>query len=251
MTFFFAALLFGAGFLSGAVNAIAGGGTFLIFGMLTLAGVPPISANATSAIAQFPGYITSSHAYRADIRAMGRSAIILCVLSSIGTLAGALVLISLDNASFSAIVPWLLLAATGIFAAGPWLRPTRIHAQTREDSPSLAGGITQLVTSVYGGFFGAGMGVMMLATLSLTEGGDYHRINALKCLLSIVIAAVAIVVFASGGVVAWLHAALLVPGAALGGYAGVWIARRVPQGIVRGFVILVGVLLAGYYFWRG
>ena len=107
------------------------------------------------------------------------------------------------------------------------------------------------MTSVYGGFFGAGMGVMMLATLGLTQTGDYHRLNALKNLLAMVIAIVAIVVFVSGGVVAWPEAAAMVPGGALGGYAGVWLAKRVPQIAVRGFVIAVGLFLAVYYFVTG
>jgi hypothetical protein len=113
------ALLFVAGFLSGAVNAIAGGGTFLTFGALTLAGVPPISANATSSIIQFPGYITSTLAYGKELKAMGRAAWILAAVSAVGALGGALFLISLSNPAFRAMVPWLLLGATLIFAAGP------------------------------------------------------------------------------------------------------------------------------------
>lgn len=251
MSLFFAALLFGAGFLSGVVNAIAGGGTFLTFGALTLAGLPPVTANATSAISQIPGYLTATHAYLADLGGMRRLAIAFGILSGIGAVIGSLLLLSVGNSAFSAMVPWLLLAATGIFAAGPWLGRRQAAQHTPRDRPSLAGSLVQFVTSIYGGFFGAGMGVMMLATLGLTEGGDYHRINALKNFLSIVIATVAVVIFATGGVVAWLHAAAMVPGVALGGYAGVWAARRVPQSLMRAFVIAVGLLLAGYYFWRG
>ena len=251
VSIFTISLLFLAGFLSGVVNAIAGGGTFLTFGALTLAGLPPISANATSAIGQIPGYVTSTLAYWSDIKAMWREAIVFSVISAVGAFAGSLILLSLDNPSFSAMVPWLLIAATALFAVGPWLRPATKTDGAEPTSGSLAGRIVQFFTSIYGGFFGAGMGVMMLATLGLTEGGDYHRLNALKNLLSIVIAAVAILVFATGGVVAWLHAAIMVPGVALGGYAGVWTARRVPQAAVRLFVIAVGLLLAFYYFTRG
>ena len=122
------------------------------------------------------------------------------------------ILLALDNPSFRALVPWLLIAATALFAAGPWLKPKpRPGAETAK--PGTAAGLAiQFATAVYGGFFGAGMGVMMLATLGLTQGGDYHRLNALKNLLSIVIAAVAILVFVSGGVVAWLQALVMVPG---------------------------------------
>jgi uncharacterized membrane protein YfcA len=247
MTFLSAFMLFVAGFLSGVINAVAGGGTFITFGALTLIGVPPISANATSSIAQFPGYITSTLAYWTDIKRMWRGALLLAVISIVGSLAGALILLALDNPSFRAVVPWLLLAATAIFAAGPWLKPS---GETHTERP-LAGAVVQFITAIYGGFFGAGMGIMMLATLGLTEDGDYHRLNALKNMLAIVIAAVAIVVFASGGVVAWLPAIIMVPAVALGGYAGVWSAKRVPQIAVRVFVIAVGLFLAGYYFSKG
>jgi uncharacterized membrane protein YfcA len=243
-----ALLLFAAGFLSGVVNAVAGGGTFITFGALTLAGIAPIPANATSSIAQFPGYVTSTLAYWGDIRKMWRGALLLCLASAVGALAGALILLALDNPAFRALVPWLLLAATALFAAGPWLKP---KGSAAKEEGSLAAVIVQFVTSIYGGFFGAGMGVMMLATLGLTQGGDYHRLNALKNMLSIVIAIVAIAVFASGGVIAWLPAAVMVPAVALGGYAGVWTAKRVPQVAVRLFVIAIGLFLAVYYFARG
>ncbi len=242
-------LLFGAGFFSSAMNAVAGGGTFLTFGALTLAGIPPISANATSSIAQFPGYITSTIAYWSDIKRFWRGAVLLAIASVIGSLAGAMILLALDNPSFRTLVPWLLIGATALFAAGPWLKPKPRQGDEAAVG-SLVGLLAQFVTSVYGGFFGAGMGVMMLATLGLTQSGDYHRLNALKNMLAMVIALVAIVVFASGGVVAWPEAAAMVPGGALGGYAGVWLAKRVPQVAVRIFVIAVGLLLAGYYFTK-
>lgn len=250
MSIFDAALLFLAGFLSGVVNAIAGGGTFVTFGAMTLIGLPPIVANATSSVTQFPGYITATLAYLDDIRHFWRQALVLCAISALGALAGSLTLLALSNTSFRALVPWLLIAATALFAAGPWLKPTA-GPDHQASVGSLFGSLVQFMTSVYGGFFGAGMGVMMLATLGLTQAGDYHRLNALKNMLSIVIAAVAILVFVSGGVVAWPQAIVMIPGVALGGYAGVWIARRVPQGAVRAFVVAVGLFLAFYYFTKG
>lgn len=247
MTASMIALMFVAAFFSGAVNAIAGGGTFLTFGVLTLAGVPAVMANATSSIVQFPGYISSTLAYLRDIRAMWRSALALAVVSIVGSLFGALFLIWLDNDTFKAMVPWLLLAATAIFAAGPWLKP-----KTGERHAATPGGLTiQGLTSFYGGFFGAGMGIMMLASLGLATGGDYHRLNALKNFLAIVIAAVAIVVFSSAGAIAWYHAAIMVPASALGGYAGVAAAKRVPQAILRWIVVAAGLGLSIYYFVTG
>lgn len=241
------AMLFVAGFVSGAINAVAGGGTFITFGALTLAGMPPIMANATSSIAQFPGYITSTLAYLADIRTFWRQALLLVGLSIVGALCGSLILLSLDNPSFRTMVPWLLLMATAIFAAGPWLKPKpRLDDDGRRNPWGIP---VQFLTAVYGGFFGAGMGIMMLASLGITERGDYHRLNATKNLLSIVIAAVAILVFTSGGLIAWPQALVMIPAVALGGWMGVQAAKRLPQAYLRVFVIGVGIFLAGYYFF--
>jgi hypothetical protein len=245
MSIFDIVLLFSAGFLSSVVNAIAGGGTFLTFGAMTLAGVPPIMANATSSVTQFPGYVTSAWAYRTEIREAGREAWVLAGLSLAGSLAGALILVSMSNPSFRSLVPWLLLAATLIFAAGPYLRPKSMHA---EQPVSRLGMVGQFITSIYGGFFGAGMGIMMLAVLGLTKGGDYHKLNALKNFIAVVIAFAAILVFSSGGVVAWLPAVIMIPAGALGGHAGVWAARRVSQTAIRAVVVVIGLLLTGYYF---
>ncbi|MGL3607719.1 sulfite exporter TauE/SafE family protein [Rhizobium sp. G187] len=241
-------LLIGSGFVSGAVNAIAGGGTFLTFGALTLAGLPPISANATSSITQFPGYITSTLAYRNEFKDMWRGAIVLALVSAVGAVGGALFLISLSNPAFRSMVPWLLLGATAIFAAGPKLRP-KTKGESHPASP--LGLALQGATSFYGGFFGAGMGIMMLASLGLASGGDYHRLNALKNFLSIVIAAVAIIIFASAGAISWLHAVIMIPAVALGGYAGVAMAKKVPQSIMRWLVVAAGLGLAVYYFVTG
>jgi uncharacterized membrane protein YfcA len=250
LTLLDALILFLAGFVSSGVNAVAGGGTFITFGAMSLLGVPAISANATSSVTQFPGYVTSTLAYWSDIKHFWRTAVVLCVISALGALAGSLILLALSNPSFRAMVPWLLIAATALFAAGPWLKPTPKAGQAAAFSGPV-GWLLQFATAVYGGFFGAGMGVMMLATLGLTQEGDYHRLNALKNMLAVVIAAIAILIFVGGGVVSWPHALVMIPGGALGGYAGVWIAKRVPQNAVRAFVIATGLFLAGYYFWTG
>ena len=248
MSFADALFLFVAGFLSGVVNAIAGGGTFLTFGAMTLTGLPPIVANATSSITQFPGYVTSAMAYRREILADWREALKVGVFSLIGGVGGALLLLSMSNPGFRALVPWLLLAATVVFAAGPLLRPKTLHAEQPIGPLGLVG---QFATSIYGGFFGAGMGIMTLAVLGLSKGGDYHKLNALKNFLAMLIAAVAIIVFASGNVVGWPQAAVMIPAGAIGGYSGVWIARRVPQNVIRALVVAVGGLLTIYYFVTG
>lgn len=238
-------LMFATGFLSGAVNAIAGGGTFLTFGAMTLVGVGPISANATSSIVQFPGYVTSALAYIKEIRSNAKSAAALGIISVVGGLAGALLLLSLDNVSFRPMVPWLLLLATALFAAGPLLKPRQSGDSLGRNWKMTVG---QCITSIYGGFFGAGMGIMMLAVLGLTSSAGYHQINAMKNFLAVIIAAVAIVVFVGGGVVHWPSAIAMIPGSALGGFAGVYAARRIPQWIIRALIVAVGLFLTVYYF---
>ena len=243
------AVLLLAGFVSGAVNAVAGGGTFIAFGALTFLGVPPISANATSSIAQFPGYVTSSLAYLRDLSAIRRSLVPFAIVSALGGLAGAFILLSLDNPQFRALVPWLLIGATALFAAGPTI--TRwLKARSFQAPPPIAWAV-QFVVAIYGGFFGAGQGIMMLASLGLTEGDDYHRLNAIKNVLSVVIAGLAVLVFAGGGVVSWSHGLVMTLAVAAGGWGGVAAARRVPQPVVRGFVIAVGLVLTAYYALTG
>ena len=238
-----------AGAASGAINAVAGGGTFIAFGALTALGVPPIPANATSSIAQFPGYITSTLAYASDIRRIWRSVVPFVIVSALGGLVGAVILLSLDNPQFRALVPWLLIGATALFAAGPVI--TRFFKSQSFAAPPPVAWAIQFVVAIYGGFFGAGQGIMMLASLGLTEGDDYHRINAIKNGLSIVIAGLAIVIFASGGVISWTHGLVMAIAVAAGGWGGVSLARRVPHPLLRAFVIAVGVALTAYYAFIG
>ena len=245
-------LLFAAGLVAGAINAVAGGGTFITFAAYTLAGLPPIAASATSAISQFPGYVTSTLAYRSDIKKIWRSALLLALASAIGSLCGAFILLSLENDQFRALVPWLLIAATSVFAAGPYLKPKpRPEGAPEPSGADWKSPIVQFFTAIYGGFFQAGMGIVMLATLGLTVRGDYHRLNALKNFLSNVISFVAIAVFVSGGIVAWGYGLSAMPGVAIGGYSGVWLAKRIPQIYLRAFVVTIGLSLAVYYFVTG
>lgn len=243
------AVLLLAGFASGVVNALAGGGTFITFGALTLIGLPPIAANATSAIAQLPGYLFSTVAYGRELKVIGRAVLPFLAVSLIGGVAGALVLLAIDNPQFRSAVPWLLIGATTLFAAGPRLAAA-LKTRRLAARPSTAWAV-QLCVATYGGFFGAGLGIMMLASLGLTEGDDFHRLNAMKVLLSLAISLVAVAVFASGGVVAWNEALVMIVAVAVGGYAGVHAARRLPQSLVRGAVITIGIALTVYYAVSG
>jgi uncharacterized membrane protein YfcA len=246
-------LLAAAGFLSGVLNALAGGGTFFTFAALLAVGLPPITANASSAVALAIGSAASAAAYRRELARYGRAIVGLALASGAGALIGALILIALDNVTFRAMIPWLLLFATIVFALGPRIaQAVGMEAEDMSQLPRrLAGIAIQVVTAIYGGFFGAGMGFLMLASLGLTEGTDYHRINAVKVILAVVIQSVAIVVFIRGGVIHWPAALTVMVAAIAGGYLGVGAARKVPSRIMRGFVIASGAALTAYYFVSG
>ena len=243
-------LLAGAGFLSGALNAVAGGGTFFTFAALLASGLPPITANATSAVALGIGSVASAAAYRREISGLWRTSLWLASASAVGALVGALILVGLDNVTFRGMIAWLLLFATIVFALGP--RIARAVGTVEAAAPPLhrrvVGMTIQFFTAVYGGFFGAGMGFLMLASLGLTEGADYHRINAIKQVLAVIIQAVAIVIFIRGGIIAWPAALVTMAAAIAGGYLGVSLARKVPDKVMRAFVIASGAVLTLYYF---
>lgn len=245
MTLATIALMFIAGFFSGAVNAIAGGGTFLTFGVLTLAGLPAVVANATSSIIQFPGYITSTLAYFKDFGKLWKEALVLGLVSIVGSLFGALYLVWLSNNTFKAMVPWLLLAATVVFAAGPWLRP---GSGGERHAVNPVGISAQAVTSFYGGFFGAGMGILTLAALSIQGFEDIQEINALKNLTSAMNYTVAALTFVVAGAISWPHTLVALVTAAIGGYVGAALARKLPAKWLKRLVIAVGAVLTVIYF---
>jgi uncharacterized membrane protein YfcA len=238
-----------AGFFAGTLNAVAGGGTFFTFSALLAVGLPPIVANASSSVAVLPGSVASSLAYVRVVKRHARRFLPLGLVSALGGGIGALLLLQLSNATFSRLVPWLLLAATLLFALSPLLQKRRVNAKPSRTRYFLGLGL-QFITSVYGGFFGAGMGIVMLASLALTEGNDFHLNNAAKNVFAVLIQSVAIVFFISSGVVSWAHALVVMVFCIGGGYAGVVVARRVPVRVIRGFVVVTGLLLSLYYFLR-
>ncbi len=252
MSFLDFAVLTVAGFLSGALNAVAGGGTFFTFAALMAAGLPPITANASSAVALTVGSAASAAAYRKELSTLWRGVLGLTLASVAGSVIGALILVALDDVTFRGLVPWLLLSATVIFAAGPHIaRLTGAESGSSSLGRRVAGLFVQFLTAIYGGFFGAGMGFLMLASLGLTEGTDYHRINAIKQILAVAIQAVAIVVFINSDVISWPETLIVMAAAIAGGYLGVGAAKKIPTAAMRGFVIATGALLTVYYFLAG
>jgi len=236
-------LLAGAGFAAGAVNAVAGGGSLVSFPALLAAGYPSVTANVTNAVAVLPGYIGGSLAYRRELAGQGGRIRALAATSALGAAAGAALLLLSPASLFEAIVPWLVLAACALLALQP--RAAVIAQRHRERRGSVvAPHVALFVAAVYGGYFGAGLGIMLLALLSVLLPDELQRLNALKGVLSLIVAIVAAVGFALFGPIAW-DAAIVVGATSLaGGAAGVHVARRLPAPLLRGVVIALGVAVA-------
>lgn len=237
-------LLVAAGVLGGGVNAVAGGGTFFTFPALIAAGLDPLTANASNAVAIYPGHAAAVPAYRAELRAACRLLVPRTIVVALGGLVGALLLRTGAVAS-GALVPWLLLAATLLFAAGPSL--TAASRQLRSRSRVITGSV-EFAFAVCGGYFGAGLGVLLMAALTIVGVRDVQMANAQKNRLATVITTISVAVFALGGVVAWPQTLAVLTGGLIGGYGGARLARRVPAGALRITVIAVGLGLSVYYF---
>lgn len=237
-----AALLAGAGFGAGVVNAVAGGGSLITFPALLAAGYPSVAANVTNAVAVLPGYVGGSLAYRRELGDQVARIRALALTSALGAASGAALLLVSPASVFEAIVPWLILAACGLLAVQP-----RVAAATRarRGSPSpLALHAALFAATVYGGYFGAGLGIMLLAILGVFLDDDLQRLNALKGVLSLLVAVVGAAGFAIFGPIAWDAAAIVGVTCLLGGVAGVGVARRLPAAVLRAVVIAYGVSVA-------
>ena len=255
MTLLSAILLFVAAMLGGALNSVAGGGSFITFPALFFSGVPPIQANATSTVALWPGSIASVSAYRREIAKQNRVLMIVLVsISLIGGILGAILLLRTSQSTFVKLIPYLLLLATVLFAVSPFItaRLRKRSSIKKEDHISwvrLAGiSLLQLVIAVYGGYFGGGIGIMMLASLGIMGMDNIHEMNGMKTVLQSCINGVAVVTFIIAGAVYWPEAIVMIAGAIVGGFSGASIARKLDQRIVRGFVILVGIVMTIYFF---
>jgi uncharacterized protein len=244
--------LFAAGVLGGALNSVAGGGSFIAFPALLFTGVAPVRANATNTLALFVGVTASGSAYRKHLDISRRVLIPLIVASILGGLAGAVLLIRTPAQTFLRVLPWLLLGATLLFAFGKYLTG-RIRADiSREASTAALAGacIFELIVAVYGGYFGGGLGFMNLAMLAAIGMTNIHAMNALKAVLGGVINGVATVTFIATGAIAWPQAMVMILGAVAGGYGGAHYAQKLPQAWIRAFVIFVGAAMTIYFFLR-
>jgi uncharacterized protein len=255
MTAFDLVLIVLGGFAAGAANAIAGGGTFFSFPALLAVGLPPVVANASNSVALWPGSLTSAWAYRTELARFGRQLWPMALASLVGGVAGGLMLLAAGDARFSALIPWLLAFATLLFAFSPQLsaavRACRARGQAANtaDAPS-NNLLVQLLVSVYGGFFGAGMGILMMASLAISGHKDVQEINALKNLLSSVVYSVTVVTFVIANAVSWPHTLVMLVAASAGGYGGARVARSLQGPWLRRVVIGVGAVLTVYYFYQ-
>jgi uncharacterized protein len=251
VTFFDVVLITAAGFVAGAVNAVAGGGTFFTFAALVATGLPTLDANATSSVALVPGYAASATAYRNEVRMYFREMIPLALIGIVGAIVGSLLLLWLGDGGFRPLVPWLLLTATLLFAFSPQIRNfiTEKAGGRASIQKAIAYGI-MIVISIYGGFFGAGMGIILLAALSILESGNFHKSNTIKAIIALVIQIMSGVILIAGGLVHWPYALVTMIASIAGGYLGVSIARRVPEKIIRATVVTVGAVLTVIFFLK-
>lgn len=238
-----------AGFLCGALNAIAGGGTFITLPVLIWTGLPPVMANATATTTAVPGYCASAWAYRRDIRAEGVLSLgAIIALTAVGGIGGALLLVVTAPEAFLALVPWLLLTATLLFAAAPWL--LRMSASRRCTPVSPARAIVLiLLVATYGGYFNGGLGIVMLAALSVQGYRDLHGMNGLKNLLSSILSVLSVITFITAGLISWEAAVPMAAANVCGGYLASRLVRKtVRVGLLRAAIIAIGALMTAIFF---
>jgi uncharacterized membrane protein YfcA len=264
-------ILIGASVLAGAVNAVAGGGTLLSFPALIFAGVNAQIANATNTVALWPGALSSFWAYRSELGHHRREIVWLSVPSILGGLVGAVLMMMTNAKTFAVLVPYLILLATGVFIIQePLARLQRrltgsAKEQTLEpppapDGPTFARAATplrwaivlvsQFLVGVYGGYFGGGIGILMLAVYGILGFSNIHEANAIKNLNAMFINGIAAALFVFGGLVEWRPALIMAVGAIVGGYAGADAARRLGQKNVRRIVIAIGLAIAVAMFFK-
>jgi len=241
-------LLVGTAFAAGAINSVAGGGTLLTFPALLSAGVPPIAANATSTVALVPGSLGAFWGYRSELGDRRIELLWLGIPSVVGGLLGAIFLLGAGDALFSRLVPWLILGATALFMVQEPVRRWTDRAKTGvADGPPwwrVAGVITfQFLVALYGGFFGAGIGILMLAALGILGQKSIHRANGLKNFAAVCINSIASVTFILQNRVVWHLALAMAAGAIAGGYLGAGVARRIGQKNVRRIVVAIGLFI--------
>lgn len=251
MTLLEIGVFFGVTFVAAAINSVAGGGTFLTFPVFILNGLTALQANIMSTIALWPGTIASAYGYRSELEADRKTLIPFLIIGVIGGAIGALLLLCTPEVTFKALVPWLLLIATLIFTFGRQgiALMHRVFPEKKERRGT--GMALQFIIAIYGGYFGAGIGILMLAMLQILGHSNIHRMNALKTVLGASINAVTALIFVFSGKVLWSVAAVMVAGGISGGYVGARMALKISPEKVRTLVSLIGFIMTAYFFLPG
>lgn len=241
MTIFELSLLVSASFIAGIINSIAGGGSFLTFPALVFTGVPTIAANATSAVAVFPGYLSGALGFSKELKKYPKSKfLLLIILSIMGGIGGSLLLLITPASVFSYIIPWLLGFATLLFAFGDFVGK---WAKKNSNSNGITGNLATLIVCIYGGYFNGGLGIVLLALFSTLGLRDIHLMNGLKNIMSFALSAASVVTFAIAGIVFWQQAFIMMIAATIGGYFGVVVARKLSKNTIRVIIVLIGLIM--------
>ena len=241
MTIFELSLLASASFIAGIINSIAGGGSFLTFPALVFTGVPTIAANATSAVAVFPGYLSGALGFYKELKEYPKSKfLLLIILSIMGGIGGSLLLLITPASVFSYIIPWLLGFATLLFAFGDFVAK---WAKKNSNSNGFLGNLTTLIVCIYGGYFNGGLGIILLALFSTLGMRDIHLMNGLKNIMSFALSAASVVTFAIAGIVFWQQAIIMMIAATIGGYFGVVVARKLSKNTIRMIIVIIGLIM--------
>lgn len=243
------AIVAGASFAAGAINAVAGGGTLMTFPVLVAVGIPPLTASVTNTVAMGPGYFGAALAQRRDLEGQGRRAAYLLPVAALGGVGGALALLGTGDRAFDKVVPFLVLLAAALVAGQELLRKL-LFGRTAPGKVLAWAMLPVGLAGIYGGYFGAGMGVMILAALGIVIADDLLRINALKQVLTLAVSISAGVVFFIAGEIHGTFAAIMAVSSLGGGAFGGFVATRVPAAVLRWFVVSVGVGVAGVFFAR-
>ena len=237
-------LLIAVGFFAGVCNAVVGGGTLFTFPVLIAAGIPPVLANTTTTVALLPGTMTSALAWLPQLRPLRLTARI--VTASVGGLLGAALLLWSGNTVFFYVVPWLLAAATILFTFSRWIVRRAKSASQRASHWRLLA--MEFASAIYGGYFGAAIGILLIASMAIAGQEDMQSVNAQRNFLVVFINGIAAVLFILRGTVDWPVAFILMGGAILGGYCGARLARHLPNLLMRRVVTAAGAFFSLYYF---
>ncbi len=244
ITLIHAIMLLGVGVAAGAINAVAGGGTFVSFPILILAGLPPVVANTTNKVALTFASLASVKAFAPEIKTHGQRMWFYFAAATLGSIVGSVLLLVIDPETFESMVPFLMLAATCLFMAGGRKRA----GDAATAIPLWVSFLGQFAIGIYGGFFAAGMGMLMMALYALSGISNIHQMNGLKTFAGLGINAISAAIFLTTGLIDWAVAAVLIVGALIGGYYGAMLSKRVPERALKLGITLYGLLMTGYFF---